>query len=231
MRTPLWLVLGLVCLGSSPAYAQSVLGLNVGVYSDDGDLAAEEQASIQTIDESFAYASDGFLSGSLYVLKQWTPSMRLGGQISYYGTHTASVTNEDDNNDDEQLYEFGRLVELSARLEYLIPATETVDIMLGGMFGFPVLFPDGDFQAEIDRLVEQEADVLDLPRLGYLISPVVGGRWRYSDHLFFRADLMFKWEQIFLFRTTGELQETPYRKTWTTSTVRSELTMGLEVVL
>ena len=219
-----------LCVCSLPVHAQTVLGIGVGIFTEDSDLDGEEQASVELRDESFAFSSDGFLSGSLYVLKPWTKSFRLGGQLTYYGSYIASIAPEDEN-DETQTYEFGRLLELSARLEYILPVTDTIDVMLGGMMGIPILMPDGEFQDEIDRLKDQEVGVFDLPRVGYLLSPVIGGRWKYSDHVYFRGDLLFKWEQLFLFRTTEEVQGIPFRKTWSTSTLRSEFTLGVEVVL
>lgn len=232
-RAPILICVLLFCSWSAVANAQTVLGIGPGFFVEDSDLSAEEQASIELRDESFAYTSDGFLSGSIYIMKDWTESIRLGGQVTYYGTYSASVTPEGDNNNDEepQIYEFGRLLEVSARIEYLLPVTDTIDLALGGMAGFPILIPDGDFQAEIDRLKDQEVGVFDLPRIGYLLSPVFGARYKYSEHLYFRGDLLFKWEQLFLFRTTEEVQSIPFRKTWSTSTLRSEFTLGIEVVL
>lgn len=219
----------LISLLSAPAFAQSVIGVSGAFYVEDGELTGEQQASVQTTDESFTYVSDGFLQASLYYLTHLDPAFRIGGGLTYYGTYTAEIPG--DEGDEPEYFEFGRLVEMMARMEYLINVTPTIDIMLGGHVGLPILFTDGDLQREIDELQDQQASVWDLPRIGYVVGPQLSARYKYLDHLHFRFDAGLKWEQLFLFNTTEEVQGIPFRKDWATSTLRTEVGFAIEVDL
>ncbi len=224
----------LIVVGSAAAWAQAntVVGIGPGMYFEDGTMDGEEQASVQITDETFNYISDGTLNFSVWWLAAVTENLRMGATIMYYGSYTASIQEEDNNDDEEEeLYEFGSLWEFYGRIEYLVPTYEGLDVMFGAVAGIPVLFPDGEFQEEIDRLRDQQASVWDLPRIGYMVGPIVSMRYGYSDYLFFRLDLALKWEQLLLFNTSEEVQGVAFGKDWTISTLRSEFTLGIEVGL
>ena len=221
-------------LGSSAfAQADTVVGMGVATYFEDGALSGEEQVSVQTTDESFDYVSDGFLSGSIWLLKAFSENIRFGGSINYMGRYTAEIVPEEelDEDEDPETFEFGTLVELVGRFEYLVPTYDRFDLMFGGVLGVPILFPSGEFRDEIDRLDDEQASVWGLPRVGYLIGPAIAGRWAYSEYLYFRADFLLKWEQIFMFSTTEDVQGVPFSKDWSVSTLRTEFSLGIEVKL
>ena len=236
MRT-VWIVLFACLTVSVPcaASAQTVIGLGANVFFEDSKLNGTQQISVQENDESFEYRSDSFLTGSLWFLLQLTERIRVGSMLDYYGTYTSATKCQEgqcDNPDFEpDLFVFGKLLEFHGRFEYGIGVTEEVSLLLGTVFGAPILFPGGDFKDHIDSLQEQGAGVLDLPRVGYLIGPNIGARWTYSEHLAFRSDVIIKWEQIFLFRTAQNIDGIPFRKTWTTGTLRYEIGLGVEVAL
>lgn len=228
------ITLALAFVGSPNAWAQAntVVGIGPGMFFEDGTMSGEEQASVQVTEETFDYISDGTLNFSVWWLAAVSENLRMGATIMYYGSYTASIQDEEANDDDEeQLYEFGSLWEFYGRIEYLVPTYEGLDVMFGAIAGIPVLFPDGDFQEEIDRLRDQQASVWDLPRIGYMVGPIVSMRYGYSDYLFFRLDLALKWEQILLFNTSEEVQGVAFAKDWAISTLRSEFTLGIEVGL
>lgn len=217
------------------ASAQTVIGLGANVFFEDSKLNGVQQISVQENDESFEYRSNSFLTGSLWFLLQITDRIRVGSMLDYYGTYTSATKCQegqcDDPNFEPRLFTFGKLLEFHGRFEYGIPVTEDVSLLLGTVFGAPILFPGGDFKDHITSLQEQGAGVLDLPRIGYLVGPNVGTRWRYSEHLALRGDLIVKWEQIFLFRTSQNIDGIPFRKSWTTGTLRYEIGVGVEVTL
>jgi hypothetical protein len=217
------------------ASAQTVVGVGANAFFEDSKLNGLQQIAVQENDESYEYRSDGFLTGGFWFLFQMGDRIRAGSMIDYYGTY-ASLTkcqeNECDNPDFEpDRFEFGKLVEFFGRFEYGIPMTESTELILGTVFGLPILFPGGDLEAEITSLREQGASVLNIPRIGYLVGPNLAGRWKYSEHLAVRADLMVKWEQMFLFRTSQSIDGISFRKNWTTGSLRYEIGVGIEVAL
>lgn len=235
---PALLVSAILLLPSAVA-AQTVVGLGVNGFFEDSKLNGTQQIAVQENDESYEYRSDGFLTGSVWFLLQLAERLRAGSGLEYYGTYASMTKCDDEERDcddpdnpfEPDRYEFGKLLEFYGRFEYVVPTTPSVDLILGTVFGVPLLFPSGDLADEIDSLQEQGASVLGLPRIGYLIGPDIGARWKYSDHLALRGDLMVKWEQIFMFRTTQNIDGISFRKTWTTGTLRYELGVGIEVNL
>jgi hypothetical protein len=231
---PLLFVLVAMSLSSNAA-AQTVVGVGANAFFEDSKLNGIQQIAVQENDESYEYRSDGFLTGGFWFLFQMSDRIRVGSMIDYYGTY-ASLTkcqeNQCDNPDFEpDRFEFGKLVEFFGRFEYGVPIAQDADLILGTVFGLPILFPGGDLGEEIDSLKDQGAAVLDVPRIGYLVGPDLGGRWAYSEHLAIRGDLMVKWEQIFMFRTTQSIDGISFRKNWTSGTLRYELGLGIEVTL
>lgn len=220
------------------ASAQTVIGLGAKGFFEDSRVNGTRQIAVEEVDESWEYRSKGFLSGSLWFLLQLTDRIRVGSAIDYYGTYTSMTkcdrAERDCTDFEPDPFEFGKLLEFYGRFEYRVPATDRVDLLLGTVFGVPILFPSGDFREEINTWQEQGASVLGLPRIGYLLGPDIGARWKYNDHLAVRGDLMVKWEQMFLFRTRQNIGSEPpiaFRKTWTTGTLRYELALGVEVSL
>ena len=221
------------------AQAQTVVGLGVKGFFEDSKLNGEEQIAVLQADESYEYRSDGFLSGSIWFLLQLSERIRVGSAVDYYGTYASMTRCDRENRDDcsdfePNRYEFGKLLEFYGRFEYHVPVSDDLDLLLGTVFGLPVLFPSGDFREEIDGLKEEGANVLSLPRIGYLLGPNIGARWKYNDHLAIRGDFIVKWEQMFLFRTRQNIGSDPpiaFRKKWTTGTLRYELGLGVEVSL
>lgn len=224
------LVLTLTICGDAFAQARDVIGVNTGLFFEDSERTGEEQTSVQVEDETFEYISDGFLSGGIYYLGAWSDQLRIGGGIQYYGKYIGEIVPEEelDEDEDPELFEFGTLLEVRALLEYLFPAG-VFDLGLGAVVGIPVLFPDGDFKDEIDRLQDQQASVWSLPRIGFLIGPRVTGIYHYSEYLSFRLDIGVIWERIWLFNTSEEVQGIPFSKTWTSKILRTEFALGLEV--
>lgn len=221
------------------ADAQTVVGIGAKAFFEDSKLNGEEQIAVIEEDESYEYRSKGFLSGSIWFLLQLSDRIRVGSTVDYYGTYSSATKCDRENRDDcsefePNFYEFGKLMEFYGRFEYRVPATDQFDLILGTVFGLPILFPSGDFREEIDGLREEGANVLTLPRVGYLLGPDVGLRWKYNEHLAVRGDFIVKWEQMFLFSTRQNVGSDPpiaFRKTWTTGTLRYEIGVGVEVAL
>lgn len=231
---PLVFTLMLLCAPNTAA-AQTVVGVGANAFFEDSKLNGVQQIAVQENDESYEFRSDGFLTGGFWFLFQMGDRIRAGSMIDYYGTYASLTKCQEGQCDDEEFepdrFEFGKLVEFFGRFEYGIPMAESAELILGTVFGLPILFPSGDFEEEISGLQDEGASVLGLPRIGYLVGPNLGARWKYSEHLSVRGDLMVKWEQIFLFRTSQSIDGISFRKNWTTGTLRYEIGVGLEVAL
>jgi hypothetical protein len=63
------------------------------------------------------------------------------------------------------------------------------------------------------------------------VGPAISGAWQYTDYLSVRSDLMFKYEKMFLFRTSQTVEGVGFQKNWDTSTFRWHLNIGIEVAL
>lgn len=220
---------------SATAHAQTVVGVGAGAFFEDSKLTGLERIAVQEEEQTYDYRSHGFLSGGLWFLFQLSQRVRVGSAIDYYGSYISATKCQEGECEDPEfepdLYEFGKLLEFYARVEYALPVLQNIDMILGGVAGTPILFPGGNLDDEIDGLQEQGAGVLSLPKIGYVVGPNLGARWKYSDHLSVRSDLFVKWEQIFIFRTTQEIDGIGFKKNWTTGTLRYELALGIEVAL
>ncbi len=232
-----WVVLIASLFAASPVFAQNTppgtaVGVGAALFFEDTDLMQEERAAVQEDSNTQAYSADSFLSGSIWFLYPLGTNIRVGSQLEWYGTWIGVEENEEDNGDEEpETYEFGRLLEFFGRVEYNVPVGERYDLYFGGIFGVPVLFPDGDFKAEIDEADEDGLNVLSFPRIGFLVGPTIGAAWQYTDYLAVRGDLMFKYEKMFLFRTSQTVEGVGFQKNWDTSTFRWSLNLGIEVAL
>ena len=212
-------------------------GLGVQLFFDDGDLDAEQQVSVQApTDESYEHGSDGFLSMNAWALFPMGSNIYVGGQVQYlFDYETAGATNDNENicspNDNNNVCSLGHLIEVSGRAEYLIEVLGDLDVAVGGQLGVAMLIPGGDLQGEIEALQNQQVDVLGagVPRIGYLVGPIVGTRWRFHELISFRGELAMKWEQLFIFNTEQTVSGIAFRKSWTDNILRYEINAGLEV--
>lgn len=223
---------------ASPLLAQNTppgtaVGVSAALYFEDTDLNRDERIAVQKEQSSQAYSSEGFLTGSVWFLYPLSDRIRAGSQLEWYGTWTGVEENdeEDGGDEDPETYEFGRLLELFGRFEYNVPIGERYDLYFGGIFGVPILFPGGDFQEEIDEAQNAGLNVVGLPRIGFLVGPAIGFAWEYLEYLSLRADLVFKYEKMFLFLTNQTVEGVGFQKEWDTSTFRWELNFGIEVAL
>ena len=219
------------------AAAQTVLGVSSGLYLEDGRLHAKQKMGDQEEqDQSYDFRPDNFLSGSLWFLLQLSPRLRVGSDLEYMGTY-ASLTRPTEQqrqqpNFEPRRFEFGRLLEFYGRFEFLVPALPNVDLILGAAVGMPFLFPRGDLKNDIEDLQDRGAAVWKVPRTGYLVGPMLSGRWKYDEHLYLRSDLQMKWEQIFVYRTSGGLDDgTSFTRRWTTGSLRYQVNFAIEVLL
>jgi hypothetical protein len=214
------------------AGAQQHIGVGAGLFSDDGDLEGEERRDVvQESDESLAFSSHNMLLGSIWYLRHASEKVRWGGGLRFYGSYEIVEVPEEDEDDEPDPFQLGKLTQFYVQAEWLIPFGEDKALILGGQAGPSVLFPDGEFQDTIDELDEQGVDVWDTPRVGFHVGPSVGARWQLDDRLSIRSDLSIRYENLYLFAIDDDVDGVAYEKSWTTSTLRYELGLGMEIEL
>ncbi len=227
------LVFAFLCLTLIPATAsaQQYIGVGAGLFTDDGDLTGEESRDvIGEADESYEFESRHALTGGIWYLRHSSENVRWGGGLRYYGSYQILEILEDED-DEPDPFELGPLTEIYAHAEWLIPFADDMSLVLGGQIGPSVLFPDGELQDTIDDLDEQGVEVWDTPRLGYHLAPMVGARWQLDERLSVRSDLAVRYEKLFLFAIDDDVDGVTYEKDWSTSALRYELGVAMEVRL
>lgn len=218
-------------LAPASAVAQQHIGVGAGLFSDDGDLDGEERRDVvQESDESVVFDSHNRLHGSIWYLRHASERVRWGGGLRFYGSYEIVEVPEDDD-DEPDPFQLGKLTEFYVQAEWLIPFSDDKALILGGQAGPSVLFPDGEFQDTIDELEDQGVDVWNTPRVGFHVGPSVGARWELDDRLSVRSDLSIRYENLYLFAIDDDVDGVAYEKSWTTSTLRYELGFGMEIEL
>lgn len=224
-------VIGL-CLAPAVASAQQYIGTGAGLYTDDGDLTGERRVDLQEDDESFSYEAHNTLSGGIWYLRHASENIRWGGGLRYYGSfEVLEIPEEEDSDDEIQPYELGQLTDFYLQAEYLVPFGGNKAFIIGAQIGPSLLMPDGEFQREIDALKDEGVGVWDSPRIGYNIAPQIGGKWEFDDRLAVRADLGMRYESLYLFAVDDNVDGVSYKRDWTTSTLRYEFGLAMEIRL
>lgn len=230
--------LSLLCLSlplSSSAQAEgNAVGVGVQLHSDDGELDGQERVAVQPPrDQDRSFHSADSLSFSLWGLKDLSQKLRAGGGLRYYGTYSLVDDVPEDTPEDEQPEpeEFGTWMELYGQVEWHTPLAMEgkLELVLGAQLGATLLFPGGAFEAEIDRLKEQNVGVWSAPRLGFLFGPQVGVRYQLIELVAIRLDAGMRYNRVFLFSTAEEVDGIAFEKTWDLNILRYDANLGVEV--
>jgi len=234
------LLLTLSAFALTPNVAQAKKGdITIGVgpnfYFDDATVSGRERQSIQVTEIDFDYTNDTYFAGDLFIVSEVIDNLRLGGGLKYLGPYEY-ITAEEAEEDDPNVVRIGQLIELTIRVEYLLELatfekTMSLDLLLGAELGMALLFPDGDLQREIDQLQNQGADAWDTPRLGYVVGPQVGMRFKYNDTLAFRFNVAFNWEQLFLFAINENVNGVDFELERRADIIRVHFGIGIEASL
>jgi hypothetical protein len=208
------------------------IGVGIGAFSEDSRREGEEIRENETTDESFDYTADDFLSFQLWYLQPVIPRVRVGGGVRYFGSYELMrEPGEDESAEDVDAYELGQMATLFGRAEWLIPFADDMQLILGAEAGGTILFPDGDFRTTIDEMVDQDISVYEGPRFGFMLAPLVGGRWKVDDRLAVRLDLSMHWQRINLLGVDDTVEGVDYRRAWTAKILRYHVGLGMEVSL
>jgi len=215
----------LLALSGAPALAQERIGAAVDLFSESGTLNGSQSIDGRPTDETFEYEPAGNMGFSAWILflegerLRWGPALRYVGR---YKTETEDVP---------RVFDFGTLLEGTLEGEYSLPIVEKFHGVLGIRGGLAMLIPQGDLAEEIRTLRADGVGVWNVPRPGWTVGLSLGVRRALTESLAFRADLRGQWEQLFLFRTTDDVDGFEVEKRWTTTSMRMGLTLGLEFVL
>lgn len=215
-------------VSAPPAAAQTAIGVGGVLFFDDGDLDDDERVGPRRDRSSEEGGSDGVLGGELSFLYALSPhpreGFRVGGDLRFLGDY--GVTD-----DDGEVYGLGALFELAARAEWSVDLIERLALTLGLRLGLATLFPGDDLEDTLDDLAAQGADVAAGPRLGFVISPLLGARYQLLDRLLARLDLRLSWQKLFLVDIDQPVQGIAYERSLSWSVLRFEIVFGLEVAL
>ena len=213
---------------AGPALAQERIGVAVDLFTEsatmNGTQSIQRNGVGQSVDESFEYTPAGNLGATAWIHFLEGERVRWGPSLRYVGRYRT----EEDADD---AYDFGTLMEGFLEGEYSLPVVEKVHAVLGVRGGLALLIPQGDLKKEIDRLRADDVGVLNVPRTGWLFGLSVGARRALTESLAVRADFRGQWEQLYLFWTSDEVEGVDVHKRWTTQGLRFGVTLGLEFVL
>lgn len=229
------IVLISLCAWASSAFAQDhSVGVSLGLYSDDGELDGTERIAVKAPEsQDRTFGADNISSISLWYLRPLSESLRWGGGLRYYGTYSIldEVPEDTEEEDLPTAQEFGTLSDLYIQMEWHTPLVEGIplELVVGTQLGMNMLFPGGALQAEIDRLKEQNVGVFDGPRLGFLFGPQVGVRYQVLKLVGLRADFGARYNRLFLFSTSEEVDGVAFAKEWNLNVLRYDFSFGVEV--
>jgi hypothetical protein len=125
--------------------------------------------------------------------------------LRYFFTYT--YTDPEDTNPDPEVFELGKLIELTARVEALIPIGKSFDVALGLDAGPAMLIAGGQLKQDIDAFRKQGVAVWNLPRLGIVGGPHVGARYVLGKRVAIRAEVALMWEHLYLLGTTDTVND------------------------
>jgi len=209
------------------AHADTVIGAGGTFFFDEGEFVGERRVSIQRTDLDEEFANDSFVSGALWVLFDASERVRMGAAYKFYGTYHYAPEDRDD--DEDQVRELGLPMEFVYLIDLVLPMTSDFDFLLGAQVGAVLLVPSGDFERRIESLQDQGVDVVDGPRIGYVVGPTVGMKWNINEMFAIRSDFGARWQQIFLFATEQDVAGTPFGIDLYINNIRYEVNAGLEV--
>lgn len=230
------LVLSLLMI-SSAASAQQVIGLGASLHADDG--VYEDRVRVDEISESessYSFQANSALLGGIWYLRHANEHVRWGGGIRYHGSYglvdEEDAENFDPDEDDElEAYELGRLAQLYATAEWVIPMADELSLLLGAQLGPSILFPGDDLEEDIEELDDEDVGVWQAPRFGTHFGPHVGAAYQLTDLVTVRADATMRHESLPLFGVKDEVDDVRYEKSTTTSTLRYEFGLAVEIAL
>lgn len=215
-----FILTALLC-ASSQAAAGPTFGAGVSVAGESSNLDGTLLVDVAETNESFGFTPP------LIMWRVWGTLEALQGRlmidVSFRTPYEAS------RDDTAQDYKWGQLFLPSVGYERSYSFTDTFDAPFSGRIGIPVLFPGGDFQAEIDKL--KPVGSLSGPRFGWLVGASGGFRKRFWKRFFVRGDVHLDYSQIYLFVTRANVNGNEYRKDWKMKTLRFAVGLSLEVEL
>jgi hypothetical protein len=213
-------------LSAGPARADTRIGLALDLFTESSRLTGHQSINAARQDESFDYSSKGFLSASLNlsIPAPISPERaRMGAGVRFFGNYGSGG--------DGQGFGFGLLNEAFVSGEYGLLVADKTEAVFGARGGLALLLPGKEFSQEIQRLREQDVDVWNVPRVGWMGGISVGARRRMGEHLLLRGDFSGQLERLFLFATSQDIQGLDFDKSWNTFGLRLGFTLGAEFSL
>jgi hypothetical protein len=131
--------------------------------------------------------------------------IRVGGGFRYLSSYNYEIDPPEDDPDAEPVEEnLGRMIELYARAEVLIPLVKNLDLVPVLELGVPLLFPGGELQQELDDLESQGFNVSSAPRLGILVGGDLMVRYSFATWFAVRGGVGLRYERLFLYNASTD---------------------------
>lgn len=212
----------------APAGAQTALQISGLLFADDGELDGEERIGPTREANTTEVGNEGVFGGEIAYLHSLSDrpldGFRVGGDLRFLGDYAVC-------DDEGDVFGLGPLFELAARADWSVALLDRFALTLGLRLGLAAIFPSDDLADAIDALRAQGADIGTGPRVGFVLSPGIAGRYQILDRLIARLDLRFTWEQLFLIDVDQPVQGVAFERTLDYSLLRFEFVFGVEIPL
>lgn len=216
-------------LVTSDARAQNAIGLDAALFFDSGERENDERIGPRHVVDRDDITNPRFAGGVLTYLHALSSAprdgFRLGGELRYLGSYATETDGRDGRRD------IGTLFEIGFRGEWTTELAPKLGFSFGLRVDLAMLFPIGDFAAEIDRLADEGVPTSSGPRFGWSIIPMVGARYELHERVHARLDLGLGWSALELFGIDETVQGISYQRDESVSVTRFEIVFGFELSL
>ncbi|MCC6619749.1 MAG: hypothetical protein IT385_00760 [Deltaproteobacteria bacterium] len=224
-----WVLACALVVLASEARAQSAIGLGATFFFDSGEREDDERIGPRHDVTREDVTNPRFAAGVISYLHALSDTpregFRLGGELRYLGTYAT------ESDDDEGRRDIGTLFELGFRGEWTTEIADKLGLALGLRLDLAMVFPTGDFAAEIDRLADEGVPTSSGPRFGWSIVPMVGARYELHERVHARLDLGLGWSALELLGIDETVQGIAYQRDETLSVTRFEVSLAIELSL
>lgn len=208
------------------AHAQSAVGVDFGLYFDNGTRTDDERIGPSHEVERDEVTNARIASVSAHYLHALSDEplhgFRLGGELVYRGERAY-------RDNDDRRSAMGTVLELGFRGDWTAVVAPSLGLTLGMRVSLAVLFVGGELEDEITRLSDEGVSVGTGPRLGVVLIPSFGLRYALLERLHLRFDLGVGWSYLDGLDLDERVQGVDYTRTLSVSGTRIEVGLGAEI--